>query len=319
MAWNRNSAKAQAWREQRDARIKELTEEFERRVDMLHDTAEWRNLLNYFATFHQYSFKNVMLIRQQRPNATWVAGYRAWVARGRQVRKGEKGLLIVQPSGKREVRDKKGNTVLDKNGNPVERQGFKMGTVFDISQTDPVPGADTLEQAMSHVAKPLQGDAGKEIVRRTSNWLTGYAGWTVTQSDAMPDGMHGDIDFEGRVITLNPDDSWDMRATTLLTNAAHVVMTVTGDPHHMDGGAKSIASTESASVAFVLAGMMGLDTSGFTIGYAAGWSLLDRSSLKGIGQHVQKTVRLMADAILAANMPDEPVNELEGARMQIAA
>lgn len=68
MAWNKDSAKAKAWREQRDAKIKALTEEFDRRTLALRDTREWRNLLNYFRTFHDYSYKNMSLIIQQCPN-----------------------------------------------------------------------------------------------------------------------------------------------------------------------------------------------------------------------------------------------------------
>lgn len=78
---------------------------------------------------------------------------------------------------------------------------------------------------------------------------------------------------------------------------------------------RGIAETENASVAFVLAGMMGLDTTQFTIGYAAGWAMLDRVSLRGIAEHVQKCVRLMADAILDANTAGAP--ELAAPRPRI--
>lgn len=108
MAWNKNSAKAKAWREQRDAKIRELTEEFDRRTLALRDTREWKNLLGYFTKFHDYSYRNMSLIVQQCPNATWVAGFRSWKSRGRQVRKGEHGLLIVAPSGTRRLPQSRG-------------------------------------------------------------------------------------------------------------------------------------------------------------------------------------------------------------------
>lgn len=301
MAWNKDSAKAKAWREQRDAKIKALTEEFDRRTLALRDTREWRNLLNYFRTFHDYSFKNTMLIKQQCPKATWVAGFRAWKSRGRQVRKGEHGLIITAPAGRYEVTDKDGNAVIGADGLPVTRQGFKAITVFDISQTDPIPGADKLDAAMSHVAKPLTGDGGREVVSRVIAWLNSV-GWTVSYRDM---SGHGDIDIDSHVIVLNAGDAPDMHAVTLLHDAAHVAFLSLGDRHHT-GKPTGIAETENASVAFVLAGMMGLDTSRFTIGYAAGWAMLDRVSLRGIAEHVQKCVKLMADAILEANMPGGP-------------
>lgn len=300
MAWNKDSAKAKAWREQRDAKIKELTEEFDRRTLALRDTKEWKRLLTYFTTFHDYSFKNTMLIKAQLPSATWVTGFRAWKTRGRQVRKGEHGLLIVAPAGMYEVTDKNGDTVLDKDGQPIMRQGFKAITVFDISQTDPIPGMDVLDARMQQVAKPLTGDMGRQIIRRVERWLTSV-GWSVVYRDM---SSHGDVDMEAHVIMLNRDDAPDMQAVTLLHDAAHVAFLSIGDKHHTDYDShKGIAETENASVAFVLAGMMGVDTSAFTIGYAAGWRLLDRASLRGIAEHVQKCVKLMADAILNANMP----------------
>src|SRR5688572_23566162 len=47
--------------------------------------------------FHSYSFRNVMLIAMQRPEATRVAGFNAWRKLGRFVKKGEHGIVIVAP------------------------------------------------------------------------------------------------------------------------------------------------------------------------------------------------------------------------------
>ena len=44
--------------------------------------------LHCMARFHAYSLNNIALIYAQRPDATRVAGYRAWRALGRQVRRG---------------------------------------------------------------------------------------------------------------------------------------------------------------------------------------------------------------------------------------
>src|ERR1700704_1085404 len=49
------------------------------------------------ARFHTFSFGNVMLIARQKPEATNVAGIRAWNSLGRFVKRGEKGILILAP------------------------------------------------------------------------------------------------------------------------------------------------------------------------------------------------------------------------------
>src|SRR5215207_4464348 len=58
--------------------------------------------LRVAARFHSYSFSNTMLILAQRPDATQVAGYRAWQSLGRQVDKGERGIQILAPVTRRQ-------------------------------------------------------------------------------------------------------------------------------------------------------------------------------------------------------------------------
>ena len=52
--------------------------------------------------FHRYSFSNICLIASQRPDATrpdatHVAGFHAWRALHRHVRRGEHGIAILAP------------------------------------------------------------------------------------------------------------------------------------------------------------------------------------------------------------------------------
>ena len=56
-----------------------------------------REYLAAMARFHRYSLHNILLIASQKPNATHVAGFRAWHKLGRFVKKGEKGILILAP------------------------------------------------------------------------------------------------------------------------------------------------------------------------------------------------------------------------------
>ena len=54
-------------------------------------------LLTTMGRFHRYNVNNICLIATQRPTATRVAGFHAWRALGRFVRKGEKGIAIMAP------------------------------------------------------------------------------------------------------------------------------------------------------------------------------------------------------------------------------
>ena len=66
-------------------------------VDALVSSDQWTAWLESRARFRDYSLGNTMLIAYQRPDATRVAGYKAWQSLGRQVRTGEKGLAILAP------------------------------------------------------------------------------------------------------------------------------------------------------------------------------------------------------------------------------
>ena len=49
--------------------------------------------------FHNYSFNNTLLIAMQKPEATLVAGYKAWQKNfERHVNKGEKAIRILAPA-----------------------------------------------------------------------------------------------------------------------------------------------------------------------------------------------------------------------------
>ena len=48
---------------------------------------ELRNYLDVLSKFPKYSFRNVLLILKQKPDATQVMGYRSWQQCGRYVKK----------------------------------------------------------------------------------------------------------------------------------------------------------------------------------------------------------------------------------------
>lgn len=71
---------------------------------------------------------NTCLVASQNPSVTVVGGFRQWIAAGRAVRKGEHGLALWVPIGKK---DADGEASDDK-------PGFILGTVFDVSQTQEI-------------------------------------------------------------------------------------------------------------------------------------------------------------------------------------
>ena len=83
---------------QRD-RIKEITDGIEQGIKDLFNSDNFRQYLKTMSRFHHYSLNNIILIQQQCPHATHVAGFTKWKNEfGRNVRKGEKGIRILAPS-----------------------------------------------------------------------------------------------------------------------------------------------------------------------------------------------------------------------------
>ena len=110
--------------------------------------------LEFGEKFHNYSIKNQMLIYAQNPHAQYVASFNKWNELGSKITKGEHGLKVFVPvkATYLETIDKKTNepalvplryaTAEEKAAYKEglikgrERLHFKVGTVFDISQTD---------------------------------------------------------------------------------------------------------------------------------------------------------------------------------------
>ncbi len=117
--------------DQIESRIKELAT----RTEEAKGSEEVTQYLRFLSRFHRYSLHNTMAIWIHCPNATHVAGYKAWQNLGRQVRKGESGIPIFAPctqavpKGEEEDDEKKTRKVI----------GYKIVYVFDVSQTEGKP------------------------------------------------------------------------------------------------------------------------------------------------------------------------------------
>ena len=127
----------------RDEAIKLVQSGFEQLESALQNgkSDQLKAYLSTMARFHNYSFRNLVMIWSQREDATKVAGFRTWQKLGRNVKKGEKGIAIFAPM-RFKVKAKAGAET-DSNNNQQDSStdsnsmiGFKVVHVFDISQTE---------------------------------------------------------------------------------------------------------------------------------------------------------------------------------------
>jgi hypothetical protein len=80
--------------------IKEITDRATEQLVAALEAGKSEVLTGYLKTigrFHRYRVHNVLLIALQKPNASYVAGFRTWNHLGRFVKKGERGIMILAP------------------------------------------------------------------------------------------------------------------------------------------------------------------------------------------------------------------------------
>ena len=63
---------------------------------IIQDEASWSRFLNFSATHYQMGFENASLLYAQRPDATMVETYAGWREKGRYVRRGSKGIAVIE-------------------------------------------------------------------------------------------------------------------------------------------------------------------------------------------------------------------------------
>jgi len=115
-------------------RIKEITKKATQQLVAALQQGHSEALTAYLKAigrFHRYSLHNVLLIALQKPDASYVAGFRTWNQLGRFVKKSEKGIMILAPIVQRKAEDSEDD---EKESSRIT--GFRAAYVFDVSQTD---------------------------------------------------------------------------------------------------------------------------------------------------------------------------------------
>jgi hypothetical protein len=147
-----------------DARAQQLLELLAAGVEATKAEPGMRAYLDLLANLYDYSPQNCLLIALQKPDATMVNSYARWKKLGRHVVKGERGLKIFYPRVRQFERQ---NPDTGQAEWVKSLQGFGIGHVWDVSQTDgaPLPPRPT-------IAHELGSDAAAALVnRRLSAWL----------------------------------------------------------------------------------------------------------------------------------------------------
>lgn len=124
-------------------RFKKFVELLKSGVLNVKNSKEYQEYVQFQKRFRNYSFNNQILIFLQRKNASKVAGKNTWFRQfGRKIKPGERAILIYAPIMVKR-KDEDISVGEDPTAGVMQKvMRFRLVPVFDISQTEPIPGRE---------------------------------------------------------------------------------------------------------------------------------------------------------------------------------
>ena len=250
------------------------------------DSEQFKSFLDTMSKFHNYSLNNIHLLKMQNPNVSHVASFNKWKTDfERTVKKGSKALKIWVPY---QVKTKISANQNELNFSPSENgmeekevtvTRFKLGNVFDVSQTE-----------------------GKELPKAI-NELTGSvkdyedlyrAAKAVSMDNQVPISFE-DIKRESANGYYSPDEN-RIVISKGLKGQEHILKTIFHEMAHSDLHRGTNAQygddqyrkqeLQAESVAYVVANHFGFDTSSYSFGYLAIWAK-DKNGFEDMVEQLQ--------------------------------
>ncbi len=256
-------------------RVKELTDKLEQGLKEVFESDNYKNYLNTMAKFHNYSINNTLLINQQKPDATLVAGYDSWVRNfDRHVKKGERGINIIAPAPFKTERDvpiinpETGQPILKKDGTPYTEKKevtipyFKITRVFDISQTE---GKELPTIGVNELLKDVDG--AKDFIESLKKVSPIPIEFGETNGDSK--GFYSPVDNK---IVVKDGMSDAQTIKTMVHEISHAKLHNPDRAEENAGKSKGTIEMEAESIAYIVCQHFGIDTSDYSFGYIAGWS-----------------------------------------------
>jgi antirestriction protein ArdC len=218
----------------------------------------WTRWVQARATLHGYSAINCMLLAQQCHERgitpQHVTGLHAWRKRGRRVRKGETALRISVPIKLKELDEQGGET-------GRERLVFKSAPVFELSQTEPLPGSEP--QELEQTCDPLNGSSHAHLLAPLQSF-TESLGYSVSFK-ALSGITRGWCDTENKQIVVDSRPPTNTQVRALIHECVHAL----GIDYQTY--ARDLAEVIAETVTFIVSASIGLTVDAQSVPYVASW------------------------------------------------
>jgi len=274
---------SEAEREQRRSAERERVKQA---AEQLLTSDGWQRWVRARSMFRHYSAHNCMLIalefhlRGIEPEQ--VAGFRTWLKLGRCVRKGGRGIRIAA-----RVTPKKSETGAEQPGREQPQREadqrlvrFTTVAVFGLSQTDPLPDVEQLP--LEPPSEPLTGDSHAHLLEPLAR-LAAELGYTVGFEN-VGGATGGWCDSHAKRIVVDSSQAVNGQVRVLVHEIVHAL----GVNYQTHTRPQAEVIVDTATL-IILSGA-GLDTSGETIPYVAGWG--ETGALEAVTEHAELIDRL---------------------------
>jgi len=214
--------------------------------------------LRFRAHFRRFSARNTLMLLAQHAEARYCMGFRQWKAHGRQVRKGQRGLMIYVPRLKK--LDAEEAARLGGQEGERLRSGWLIAYLFDISQTEVVPECEATALRYISPIPQLDGDDFAHLYDELGA-VAASLGFAVQQEEAIT--QEGYCSHARQVIGIRSGLTVHSKAATLAHELAHAVA------HQGCRGALSKAAKElqAEGAAYLACAALGLDTAKASLPY----------------------------------------------------
>lgn len=265
-------------------RVEDIRREIDDAIANLNTAEQWQDWLHFAGQFHHYSLQNQLLVRIQRPDATFVGGLKkVWNKKfNRSLVDGAKAIWVRAP--KIEKRKKADGTVEE------VLTGWLNVPVYDVSDTTgpPLPKPPVVPYTReTGVAPPeMHTELEKQIT------ASGYTVERVELPENGPEAYTQDKPTKKVVVSTRYSDAH--QAMALAHEWAHIHMGHMErhhEYHNGPGGQRPTMEVEAESVAYVIGRHFGLTPGGSAFSYIDGWANGDPKKVQQTADRVNKACK----------------------------
>ena len=312
MAYKKKEYKSSKSQEEKRKDIDLLVKQADEKIDKVFSSPnDLKEYLSFMAKFHNYSYRNSILIEEQFRGAVAVGSFAFWKEKGYSVNKGEKGIkiLVLTKIGDRFIAED-GTMKLISKASEKEKQliksgeletlegaiKFKQGYVFDVSQTN-MPSSE-LPKIFPN--KWLEGDVKnyKGFYKSLEN-VASKIGVKIIEPKSELGLVKGVSYTSTREVALNPRNSELQNVKTLIHELAHAKLHTI---ETRDNYTKAEKEFQAEMVALSVSSYFGINTEEYSLRYLSEWTknatFKDKEKLlKEVSTTVKEYVEIMEDSL----------------------